>query len=141
MRIEDLKNCIRVGALLLLLAPATLWADTIEGYMTGLKCASKGEVCPTDREDPHVLMEPDFVVLREDGSYLFITNMDWRTKLKFVLERVRVKGTLSQMGSAITADEFWVKRDDTYHLGWSLERARKKLNARQDVWPVPSNDR
>ncbi|MCW8904744.1 hypothetical protein [Sedimenticola sp.] len=125
--------------LLLLLIPGVGWADRIEGRMNGLGCASKGEMCPTDKDDPHVLMERDFVVQTADGNYFYITNMDWRTKLKFVLQHVRVDGKFSDKLSAIAADEFWVKQEGEYQLEWSLEMAREKQRKarleQQRQWP------
>ena len=121
---KRLNQWLSLLLLLPLLASAPLWADSVEGRLTGLKCASKGKLCPSDKEDPHVMLERDFVVMREDGSYFFITNMDWHTKLGFILEMVRVEGRLSDDHSVITADRFWVKRDGEYQLEWSLERAR-----------------
>ncbi len=55
--------------------PVVGLADRIEGRMNGLGCASKGEMCPTDRDDPHVLLERDFVVQTANGNYFYITNM------------------------------------------------------------------
>lgn len=107
--------------------------------MNGLGCASKGKLCPTDKDDPHVLLERDFVVQTEDGNYFYITNIDWRTKLQYVLQRVRVEGKFSDRLSAIAADEFWVKHEGEYQLEWSLEMAREKqrkarLEQQQQQW-------
>lgn len=128
---------------ILLLSPLS-WADSVEGRLIGLKCATKGKVCPSDKGDPHIMLERDFVVMREDGRYYFITNMDWHTKLDFVLQMVRIEGRLSENRSVIAADEFWVKREGEYHLEWSLERARNKARAErkreQRLWLNPAND-
>lgn len=130
--------------LLSCLAVPTAWADSVEGRLTGLKCATKGKLCPSDKDDPHIMLERDFVVMREDGRYYFVTNMDWHTKLGFVLEMVRVEGRMSENQSVIAADEFWVKREGEYRLEWSLERARKKARAQrereQQLWLNPPND-
>lgn len=112
--------------LCLMLLPAVVFADRIEGRMNGLGCASKGQMCPTDKSDPHVLLERDFVVQTADGKYFYVTNIDWKTKLKYVLQHVRVEGKLSDRLSAIAADEFWVKEGGEYHLEWSLEMAREQ---------------
>ena len=124
MNIANSFRCIVLPLLILL--PAAALADRIEGRMNGLGCASKGEMCPTDKDDPHVLLERDFVVQTAAGDYFYITNIDWRTKLKYVLQQVRVEGEFSDRLSAIAADEFWVKQTDGYTLEWSLERAREK---------------
>ncbi|WP_428609689.1 hypothetical protein [Sedimenticola sp.] len=106
----------------------------IEGRINGLGCASKGKLCPTGKNDPHVLLERDFVVQTADGHYFYITNIDWKTKLKYVLRTVRVVGQFSDRSSAIAADELWVKQADDYKLMWSLEMAREKQRRDQKIW-------
>ncbi len=108
--------------------------------MNGLGCASKGKVCPADKDDPHVLLERDFVVQTADGTYFYITNIDWQTKLKYVLRQVRVEGEFSDRLAAIAADEFWVKQADGYTLEWSLERAREKQLAER-LWQQSQQQR
>lgn len=116
----------------LTLIPAWSTADSLEGRLNGLACASHGEVCPTDKDDPHVLLEQDFVVQTEDGSYFFITNMDWRTKLQYVLATVKVEGKRSEKLMVISADEFWVKQENgEYQLKWSLDMAREAEKQRK----------
>ena len=140
--VKNLLSLLLVSPLMML--PATSWADSVEGRLTGLKCATKGKLCPSDKDDPHVMMERDFVVMREDGRYFFVTNMDWHTKLGFILQMVRVEGQLSENQSVIAADEFWVKRGGEYRLEWSLERARKKARAQrkreQQLWLNSPNE-
>ncbi|MCW8944519.1 MAG: hypothetical protein OQL27_07070 [Sedimenticola sp.] len=125
---------VHIGWVLVLFILAPTWAvaERIEGRLNGLDCASHGEVCPTDKEDPHVLLERDFVVQTEDGHYYFITNMDWRTKLQYVLSMVRVEGKRSEKLMVIAADEFWVKDNDgEYQLKWSLTMAREAEKQRK----------
>lgn len=112
--------------LTLILLPLVVQADRIEGRLNGLGCASKGKLCPIDKDDPHVLLERDFVVQTADGNYFYVTNIDWKTKLKYVLKLVRVEGRFSDRLSAIVADELWVKKVDGYHLEWSLDMVREK---------------
>ncbi len=80
-----------------------------------------------------MLLERDFVIQTEDGKIFYITNMDWNTKLRYVLRKVRVVGKFSERSSAIAADEFWVKHADGYRLEWSLERAREKQRRAQQL--------
>ncbi|MDF1529802.1 MAG: hypothetical protein P1R74_11815 [Sedimenticola sp.] len=123
-----------MGWLLAILSLLPVWsvADSLEGRLNGLDCASHGEMCPTDKDDPHVLLERDFVVQTEDGSYFFITNMDWRTKLQYVLSMVKVEGKRSEKLMVISADEFWVKQENgEYQLKWSLDMAREAEKRRK----------
>jgi hypothetical protein len=130
---QILKRSLWLWPILLMLVPAAGLADRIEGRLNGLACASKREMCPTGKDDPHVLLERDFVIQTEDGKFFYITNMDWNTKLRYVLRMVRIEGKLSDRLSAIAADEFWVKHEDGYRLEWSLERAREKQRRAQQL--------
>lgn len=94
-------------------------AATIEGRLNGLECASYGVECPTDKLDPRIAVERDFVVQTADGKYYFVTNLDRTIKSRHALELVRIEGTLSPRFNAITAREFWVKRGGDYQLIWS----------------------
>ena len=119
-------SVLRFFLLTLLLQSSLLQAGEIEGRLNGLGCATAGKLCPTDRKDPHLMLERDFVLQRPDGSYFFITNIDWRTKMQNVLRFVRVKGEFNERRSAIAADELWAKEDDGYRLIWSLDQHRGK---------------
>ena len=98
---------------------ASVQAETIEGKLNGLECASRGEECPTDKLDPHIAVERDFVVQTADGKYYFITNLDRAIKARHALEMVRVEGEVSSKFDAINANEFWVKDGGNYRLTWS----------------------
>ncbi|MCG8428677.1 MAG: hypothetical protein MI754_15085 [Chromatiales bacterium] len=103
----------------LLYATSAMAAEMIEGRLNGLECAAHGEQCPTDRLDPHIALERDFVVQVGD-KYYFITNLDRAVKARHALKMVRVKGKMSKMFDAIQASELWVKEDGDYRLTWSL---------------------
>ena len=100
-------------------------ADTIEGKLNGLDCASHGEECPTDRLDPHIALERDFVVQTADGKYFFITNLDRAIKARHALKMVRVEGKRSPKFDAISANELWVKDGGDYRLTWSMKQQMK----------------
>jgi len=95
-------------------------AETIEGKFNGLECASHGEECPTDKLDPHLAFESDFVVQTADGKYFFITNIDRAIKARHALEMVRVEGKLSSKFDAMNASQIWVKDGGDYKLTWSI---------------------
>ena len=108
-----------IGSVLLFATAAQ--AETIEGKLNGIECASHGEQCPTDRLDPHIALERDFVVQTADGKYYFITNLDRAVKARHALKMVRVEGRVSSRFNAINADEFWVKDGGKYNLTWSMK--------------------
>ena len=95
-------------------------AETIEGRLNGLECASHGMECPTSNLDPHIALERDFVVQTADGKYYFVTNLDRAIKSRHALKMVRVEGKLSSKFDAINANELWVKDGGKYNLTWSV---------------------
>ena len=99
---------------------ASVQAETIEGKLNGLDCASHGEECPIDRLDPHIALERDFVVQTAEGKYFFITNLDRAIKARHALKLVRVEGELSSRFNAMSASELWVKAGGKYNLTWSI---------------------
>jgi|GEM_PF-1624064 len=117
------KSLAVVTALLgsMALYSTAVLAETIQGKLNGLECASRGEECPTDRLDPHIAVERDFVVQTADGKYYFITNLDRAIKARHALKMVRVEGTMSPKFNAINADEFWVQSGGDYNMVWSAE--------------------
>ena len=38
-------------------------ARSVEGWMQGFNCVVHGHKCPIDTLDPHLMLEPDFVLL------------------------------------------------------------------------------
>ena len=128
-----ITKLVTVAATLLgsvVLFAATVQAETIEGKLNGLECASHGEQCPIDRLDPHLAFERDFVVQTADGKYYFITNVDRAVKVRHVLKMVRVKGTVSTKFDAINASELWVKEGGDFKIMWSTamqEEERRRM--------------
>ena len=67
---------------------------TVTGKVIGYDCAHRGETCPISRLDPHLALEPDFVLLKADGDYFFMTNLPRSTKIRHVLKDVIVSGDI-----------------------------------------------
>lgn len=103
----------------LLLMPFAAGAATIEGKLNGLHCATDGHACPTDKLDPHLVAESDFVVQQPGGDYYFIPNLDRTIKARYVLENVRVSGDLNTRYKTVRADKLEVRKGDTYKTVWT----------------------
>lgn len=110
---------ILAGMLLLPLAAGA--AQTIEGKINGLRCATQGIVCPIDKLDPMIAAEQDFVVQLPDGSFYYIHNLDRAVKARYVLEDVKITGEVSDKYRSIDASKLEVKRDGEYKTVWSPE--------------------
>lgn len=102
-----------------LLAASVVQAETFSGKLNGHGCAHGGHTCPTDKLDPHLRFEPDFVLQESDGSYYLLANVPRDTKVRYVLEEVKASGKLDPKYNSIVVDEFMVKKDGKYKTVWS----------------------
>ena len=120
------KKSVAKSALMIFISLATMTltaslarAETIEGRLNGLGCASEGHFCPIDMLDMHVSLEGDFILQTMDGKYFFISNLDRAIKARHLLQTVRVEGKLNPDFNTIEASELWVKIQGEYTLVWS----------------------
>lgn len=103
-------------------------ADVIEGKMNGIRCSTEGDTCPIDRLDPHLALEPDFVVQQPDGQYYLIVNLDRAVKARYVLDDVRVTGDVNSRYNAVNAHKLEVKKGGSYKTVWTLELQEREYS-------------
>lgn len=97
----------------------TAQAETLTGQINGYGCATGNKLCPVDRLDPHIVMEPRFVLQTGDGGYYFLVNVPRDVKVRYVLETVRVEGDRHTEPKSIVVDELQAKRDDEFETVWT----------------------
>ncbi|MBT2968344.1 MAG: hypothetical protein B6D72_15730 [gamma proteobacterium symbiont of Ctena orbiculata] len=103
----------------LLSLPLALSADVFTGKLKGYGCASHGITCPTEKLDPHIVLEPDFVLMLANGEYAFLPNLSRDIKVRYVLETIEVNGTKHPKFNAIKVDVLRVKQGDMFVTVWS----------------------
>lgn len=106
-------------------------AKTIEGWMQGFNCVVHGHNCPIDTLDPHLMLEPDFVLLLKDGNYWLMPNIARIVKAKYVFSAIRVTGDLNPKYKSIDVDKLEVKKDGSFKTVWSKEMMRRELEGWQ----------
>ena len=89
----------------LLFAPLGVHAETFSGKLNGFHCVESGTSCPLDRLDPHVALEPDFVLQVGGGDYYFLTNVPRDVKLRHALQSIEVSGAVNRKYNAIDVDQ------------------------------------
>lgn len=111
-----------------------VWAETLKGRIVGVSCLMKKELCPTEGSDPemdpHIALEPDFVLHLMSGEHYHLPNVDRAVKAKYVGRKVRVSGKLLPEYKSIEVDTFEIKRDEDYKTAWSKEMMRKQWEER-----------
>lgn len=126
-RIHFLLSTLIMPALLIPVSPAHS-EQTLTGRINGLHCATEGEFCPIDKLDPHLVLEPDFVLQTAEGEYYFLPNMRRETKMRYVLDQVQVTGTVNNKYNNVQVDEFRVKKGDSYKTVWSEKMQQDEWN-------------
>jgi hypothetical protein len=117
-----------IGASLSLSSGGTAAAQ-FGGRIVGHDCASRGEQCPVDKLDPHIALEPDFVLVTPDGEYYFLPNLPRSTKVRYVLDGVTVVGDKHRRYNLITVSELRLKGDPSGKAVWTEKMQREESRA------------
>lgn len=129
MKFQIIKNMtLSMPLIALLTMPVTSMAETFSGKLNGHGCAHAGSSCPVDRLDPHLALESDFVLQKQDGDYYFLS-MPRSTKVRYALEQVQVTGDLNKKYHSIDVNEFKVKSNGKYKIVWSKALQREELDS------------
>jgi hypothetical protein len=94
-----------------------------------------GKEAPTGIDDPHIDLEPDFVILLSDGSHFLIPNMPVEVKKKYIYKKVKINGKVNFEHRSIEAEEFKVKGRLKYKTVWTnreYKMRQKWLKWQQD---------
>ncbi len=107
-------------------------ANTIDGWMQGYNCVSHGHKCPVDRLDPHLMLEPDFVLLLDDGDYYLLPNLARDIKARYIHKSIRVVGDVNPKHKSIDVNKLQVKDGDSFKTVWSKKMMMEEWKKRQE---------
>ena len=116
-----------------LLSAVGAWAApaTVEGTISGYTCVVLGKACPVDQEDPVIAAEQVFVVVKADGTYFLVPNIDRAVLARHITEKVRVTGVVDEKYKSIKADKLDRFAAGNWKTVWSTAmeaEARAMLN-------------
>lgn len=117
MKTRTIVEMILTGVLTLPIV--AIGAESLTGRIVGHGCVHDGHVCPVDRLDPHIALEPDFVLVVSPDEYYFMPNLSRGIKMRYVLETVTVKGDLSSKHNAMVVDELIAAKGGKQRTVWS----------------------
>jgi hypothetical protein len=100
--------------------------ETVEGVIKGIRCVTD-KICYSDKRDPRLSTESDFVLEQADGNYYYLFNIDRDTKLRFALDTVKVSGEVSERYQSIKADSMEVKQGNSFRQVWTPGRPYSPL--------------
>jgi hypothetical protein len=133
--IKYLKKTLIILTVMAFTIPITAEASKIiDGWMQGLDCVRHGHRCPIDRLDPHLMFEPDFVLLLDNGDYFLLPNIARIVKAKYVHKPIRVIGRTDNKYKTIYVDKLQVKDGNSYVTVWSKKMMQREWEKRQEEY-------
>ncbi len=131
MKKYGIQTILFFSVLLFALPVMAKTATTIDGWMQGYNCVTHGHKCPVDSLDPHLALEPDFVLYLDDGQYFLLPNIDRIIKAKYVHHEIRVIGEKNPKYAIINVNTLQVKKGDNYKTVWSKKMAYEEWKKHQ----------
>jgi hypothetical protein len=134
MKKNILFTFVLITALALIVPVGARASKTVEGWMQGYNCVVNGNRCPIDTLDPHLMLEPDFALIVNNGNYWLMPNIARNVKAKYVHNAIRVTGDLNSKYNSIDVDKLEVKKNGSYTTVWSKEMMRREMERRQEEY-------
>jgi hypothetical protein len=134
MKKNILFTFVLTTALAFILPVGARASKTMKGWIQGYNCVVHGHRCSIDKMDPHLMLEPDFALILNDGSYWLMPNIARHVKAKFVHNAIRVTGDLNSKYNSIEVDKLEVKKNGSYATVWSKEMMRREMENRQEEY-------
>ncbi|RJP82443.1 MAG: hypothetical protein C4522_03065 [Desulfobacteraceae bacterium] len=126
----NLKKII-LAIFTILLIPGISFATattSVEGTIEGANCIIAKDVCPKTNGDPHVALEPDFVLSASGGDYYFLPNVSRWVKTSYINKPIRITGKVRDHAIFVTKIE--VKSNDAYYNVWDWNDITRKMSKR-----------
>jgi hypothetical protein len=134
MKKNILFTFVLITALALIVPVGARASKTVEGWIQGYNCVVHGHRCPIDTLDPHLMLEPDFALIVNNGNYWLMPNIARNVKAKYVHNAIRVTGDLNSKYNSIDVDKLEVKKNGSYTTVWSKEMMRREMENRQEEY-------
>lgn len=94
-------------------------SETVTGTIVGFNSLIHGKESPIDSDDPHVDLEPDFVIQTSEGDHYLIPLIPRRLKVKYLYQTVKVTGDIIKKDRSISVDEFKIKKGEQFISAWT----------------------
>ena len=134
MKKNILFTFVIITALALIVPVGATASMTVEGWIQGYNCVVHGHRCPIDTLDPHLMLEPDFALIVNNGNYWLMPNIARNVKAKYVHNAIRVTGDLNSKYNSIDVDKLEVKKNGSYTTVWSKEMMRREMESSQEEY-------
>jgi hypothetical protein len=127
---KKLTTILTLGLSIMFIIPAFAWASTharITGTIQGASYVINHTVQPLNNTDPNAILERDFVLQCDDGSYYFLPNLDRTLKTQLINQQVVIAGDIT--GTQIIVHKVYKDKADHNHLfyDWDKDMAERYM--------------
>lgn len=122
---KQISKIIVLSSILAVFSLNPGFAQTFEGTIEGADCLINHTNCVENRQDPHLSMERNFVLVTANGDYFFLPNLHRSIKARHFKEAVRVSGR--SKGKTIRVQTLDVKTANGYRCIWDWEEIQADL--------------
>jgi hypothetical protein len=109
-------------------------SETITGKIVGFNSLIHGKDAPTGIDDPHIDLEPDFVILLSDGSHYLIPNLPMEVKKKYLYKSVKITGNINVGHRSIVAKKMKVRGKRKYKMVWTNAEQKRRQEQINRGW-------
>ena len=109
-------------------------AETIAGKIVGFNSLIHGKEAPTDIDDPHIGLEPDFVILLSDGSHYLIPNLPMEVKRKYIYKSVNITGNINAEHRSIEPEKMKVRGKRKFKTVWTNKEYKRRQEQINQGW-------
>ena len=123
---KTLKSTLTLGLAILFVVPAFAWAKDstkINGTIQGASYVINHTVQPLSSNDPNVVLERDFVLQCDDGSYYFLPNLTRGVKSAFINQEVTISGEVTD--NQIVAHKIYKDKAGRTRLAYDWDQDMK----------------
>jgi len=99
-------------------------AASIEGVIKGAQCYLQKGNCSKSKNDPHLVLENDFVLVTSD-KYYFLPNLPREEKLSVYNEMVRIEGNIAN--KSIEVERLIQNHGDSEDILWDEQEIFSEL--------------
>lgn len=112
------KKYTFVTALMLLSGFSSVQAATIDGVIKGADCYLQSKTCVESKNDPHLALETDFVLV-SGSEYYFLKNLSRNEKVNIYNDKIRIEGDVS--GKEIDVQKVIRKNGNQEQVVWDWD--------------------
>ena len=107
-----MKNTLQLALIttaITLIGTFSAQAATVEGIIKGAQCHLQGSKCVESKNDPHLVLENDFILVN-GADYYFLPNLPRDIKLSLYNQKISIEGNV--LANKIDVDRV-IDKDET----------------------------